>query len=187
MLCAKGCTAINLFVRDFPRLSVDIDLTYLGGESREDALKQTEQGLYRIQNDIEKYLKAKVQPSSRQTLSTDIKLFVSRDGIQIKVEANPVIRGAIHSPITMSLQKSVADEFDKEIDIQVVSLPDLYGGKIAAALDRQQPRDLFDIKLLFENEGLTNGIKVGFLTYLLCHKRPPNELLKLLSFGGCLC
>jgi len=30
----KGGTAINLFVRDLPRLSVDIDLTYLPFEDR---------------------------------------------------------------------------------------------------------------------------------------------------------
>jgi len=174
----KGGTAINLFVRDFPRLSVDADLTYLGDESREEALQKTEDALLRIKTDLEKQIGAKVTSSSRQSQTTDIKLFVNRDGAQVKIEANPVLRGVLYPYKSMPLNKKVADEFDKEFDIQISSLPDLYGGKIAAALDRQHPRDLFDVKLLLENEGISKDIMTGFLVYLMCHKRPPNELLK---------
>lgn len=174
----KGGTAINLFVRDFPRLSVDADLTYLGDESRDEALQKTEDALLRIKADLEKQTGAKVTSSSRQSQPTDIKLFVNRDGVQVKIEANPVLRGVLYPFKSMSLNKKVMDEFDKEFDIQISSLPDLYGGKLAAALDRQHPRDLFDVKLLFENEGISNDIMTGFLVYLMCHKRPPNELLK---------
>lgn len=173
----KGGTAINLFVRDFPRLSVDADLTYLGHESREAALEKTEDALLRIKSDLENKIGAKVATSSRQSQTTDIKLFVSREGVQVKVEANPVLRGVLYPPRLTTLSSKVISEFDKEFDIQISSLPDLYGGKISAALDRQHPRDLFDIKLLFENEGLTQEIMTGFLVYLMCHKRPPNELL----------
>lgn len=173
----KGGTAINLFVRDFPRLSVDADLTYLGHESREAALEKTEDALLRIKSDLENKIGAKVATSSRQSQTTDIKLFVSREGVQVKVEANPVLRGVLYPPRLTTLSSKVISEFDKEFDIQISSLPDLYGGKISAALDRQHPRDLFDIKLLFENEGLTQEIMTGFLVYLMCHKRPLNELL----------
>ncbi len=51
------------------------------------------------------------------------------------------------------------------------------GGKICAALDRQHPRDLFDVKRLLENEGITDDVKDSFLFYLLSHSRPVNELL----------
>ncbi len=174
----KGGTAINLFVRDFPRLSVDADLTYLGDESREEALQKTEEALLRIKTDLEKQIGAKITSSSRQSQTTDIKLFVNRDGVQVKIEASPVVRGVLYPPISMSLNSKVSSEFEKEFDFQISSLPDLYGGKIAAALDRQHPRDLFDVKLLLENEGISNDIMTGFLVYLMCHKRPPNELLK---------
>lgn len=174
----KGGTAINLFVRDFPRLSVDSDLTYLGDESREEALRKTEDALFRIKTDLEKQIGAKVTSSSRQSQLTDIKLIVNRDGVQVKVEVNPVLRGVLYPFKTMPLNKKVSTEFEKEFDIQISSLPDLYGGKIAAALDRQHPRDLFDIKFLLENEGIAKEIMTGFLVYLMCHKRPPNELLK---------
>lgn len=174
----KGGTAINLFVRDFPRLSVDADLTYLGSEAREQALQKTEDALLRIKADLEKQLGVKVISSSRQSQATDIKLFVNRDGVQIKIEASPVVRGVLYPTQAMALNKKVSSEFDKEFDIQISSLPDLYGGKVAAALDRQHPRDLFDIKLLLENEGLSKEIMTRFLVYLMCHKRPPNELLR---------
>ncbi len=134
--------------------------------------------MLRIKSDIEKHIGAKVTPSSRQSQTTDIKLFVNREGVQVKIEANPVLRGALYPAKIMSLQAKVSFDFEKEFDIQISSLPDLYGGKIAAALDRQHPRDLFDIKLLLENEGISRDIMTGFLVYLMCHKRPPNELLK---------
>ncbi len=174
----KGGTAINLFVRDFPRLSVDIDLTYLGNETRDEALKMTEEALRRIQDSCQSTLKVNVHASSKASQTTDSKLFIGRNGIQIKVEANPVMRGTLHPVQTRSLMPKAIEQFEVEIDISVSSLPDLYGGKIAAALDRQHPRDLFDIRLLFENEGLTTEIKNGFLVYLLCHKRPPHEIIK---------
>lgn len=173
----KGGTAINLFIRDFPRLSVDADLTYLGYESREEALQKTEEALLRIKTDIEKQIGVKVTASSRQSQTTDIKLFINSDGVQVKIEANPVLRGVLYPAKKKSLQTKVSSEFEKEFDIQILSLPDLYGGKIAAALDRQHPRDLFDVKLLLENEGISKEIMTGFLVYLMCHKRPPNELL----------
>ncbi len=59
-----------------------------------------------------------------------------------------------------------------------MSVPDIYGGKICAALDRQHPRDFFDIRLLLENEGLTDEIRRAFVVYLASHDRPMNELLK---------
>ena len=59
----------------------------------------------------------------------------------------------------------------------VVSFEDLYGSKIVAALDRQHPRDLFDIKQLYENEGLTDDLFRVFLVYLASSSRPPHELL----------
>src|SRR3546814_8669174 len=66
-------------------------------------------------------------------------------------------------------------------------LPDLYAGKIAAALDRQHPRDLFDILHLYENEGITDDLFRAFLVYLVSHNRPAHELLAphLLDLEDC--
>ena len=44
-------------------------------------------------------------------------------------------------------------------------------------MDRQHPRDLFDVKLLLENEGITDEIRKAFVVYLASHDRPMHELL----------
>lgn len=64
------------------------------------------------------------------------------------------------------------------VAIKVLSFGEIYGEKICAALDRQHPRDLFDIKYLFENEGINNEVKQGFIISLLSHNRPPHAILK---------
>jgi hypothetical protein len=53
----------------------------------------------------------------------------------------------------------------------------MYGGKLAAAMDRQHPRDLFDVLQLFANEEITAGIRRAFVIYLACHNRPVHEVL----------
>lgn len=174
----KGGTAINLFVRNMPRLSVDIDLTYMGDESRDEALELTGKALHRIKAKIESNVSgAKVFTSKKATQDDDAKLLIDRKGVLVKIEANPVIRGTLYPPKLTSLQPAVMEEFDVELDTKVVDLADLYGGKIAAALDRQHPRDLFDISLLLKNEGITRNIMNGFLCYLVSHKRPIHEVL----------
>lgn len=87
------------------------------------------------------------------------------------------MRGTMEPPVTMILCKTAQETFDAFCEIQVVPIGQLYDGKICAALDRQHPRDLFDVKLLLVNEGFTEQIKTGFLFGLLSSKRPIHELL----------
>jgi predicted nucleotidyltransferase component of viral defense system len=93
----KGGTAINLFYRNLPRLSVDIDLTYLPVMARDESLKEIDETLERIGSNISQQL-----------------------------------RGAS-------------------------------AGKLHAAVDRQHPRDLFDVKLLYANAGFTDALFRTFL------------------------
>ena len=97
--------------------------------------------------------------------------------MQIKVELSPVLRGTVYEPKLMEVRAAVEDEFGY-VEVPVVALADLYAGKICAALDRQHPRDLFDVKWLLENEGLTDEIRKALLVYLSSHNRPMAELLK---------
>lgn len=173
----KGGTAINLFVRDMPRLSVDIDLTYLPLDSREDALKNIQDGLNQIKIDIEKNVpEVKVHTVSLNG-GTDVKLNVQGKNAQIKIEVNTITRGNVFPIEMMPVVDSVQDEFDKFAAINVVSLAELYGGKICAAIDRQHPRDIFDVKLLLENEGLTDEIWDGVKIGMISHYKPISELL----------
>lgn len=174
----KGGTAINLFVRDLPRLSVDIDLAYIPVESRDDSIINVEKSLKNISLDIKKTIKdAKINESKNGATGRVEKLFVSADGANIKIEPNPVIRGSVYDCAERSLVAKAQTEFELEASMSVVSLPDLYGGKLVAAMDRQHPRDLFDVKLLLKNEGITAEIRKAFIVYLASHSRPMHEVL----------
>ena len=177
MFALKGGTAINLFVRDMPRLSVDVDLTYLPLNSRHEALAEIEQGLNRIKIDIEKNINGVKINTVPLNGKTDVKLNCQGQNAQIKIEVNTITRGNIFPTKLMQLVDSVQDEFGKFAAINVVSLAELYGGKICAAIDRQHPRDIFDVKLLFENEGFNDDIWNGFKIGLISHYKPINELL----------
>jgi hypothetical protein len=173
----KGGTAINLFIREMPRLSVDIDLTYLPLDSRTEALKNIQEGLGRIKTDIEKNVPGITINTVPLNGGTDVKLNCQGQGAQIKIEANTITRGNVFPTMLMQVVDSVQDEFDKFAAINVVSMAELYGGKICAAIDRQHPRDVFDVKLLFENEGFTDEIWEGFKVGLISHYKPISELL----------
>lgn len=177
MFALKGGTAINLFVRDMPRLSVDIDLTYLPLNSRNDALNNIAEGLNRIKVDIEKNIKGLSVNTVALNGKDDVKLNCQGQNAQIKIEVNTITRGNVFPTKLMQLVDSVQDEFGKFAAINVVSLAELYGGKICAAVDRQHPRDIFDVKLLFENEGFTDEIWDGFKIGLISHYKPISELL----------
>ncbi|NCU06205.1 MAG: nucleotidyl transferase AbiEii/AbiGii toxin family protein [Chitinophagaceae bacterium] len=172
----KGGTAINLFVRDVPRLSVDIDLVYLPMDDRATALEKIGAALTRIGRLIEKtILQSRVQNAYEQ--SEALRLIVEQNGVRIKIELSPVIRGTVLGEKVLPISKKASEHFGYT-EFPVVSLPDLYAGKIAAALDRQHPRDLYDVKLLLENEGFTDEFRKTFLVYLISHQRPMSELLR---------
>ena len=173
----KGGTAINLFVREFPRLSVDIDLVYLPMNGRDDALQEICAALDTISADLKAAFKD-VELTEAYKLKRDaLRLIVGRNGVQIKVELSPVLRGTVYEPQLMEVCAAVEDEFGYA-EVPVVALADLYAGKICAALDRQHPRDLFDVKWLLENEGLTDEIRKALIIYISSHNRPMAELLR---------
>lgn len=171
----KGGTAINLFYRKLPRLSVDIDLLYLPFDGREEALTNIRLSLTRLSELIKKTIPGtKIQNTHEQ--SNALRLIVRQGAVRIKVELSPVIRGTVFPPVRMEVCETVEREFGYA-EIQVASLPDLFAGKICAALDRQHPRDLFDVKFLLENEGFTEDLRKTFLVFLISHQRPMAELL----------
>jgi predicted nucleotidyltransferase component of viral defense system len=172
----KGGTAINLFVQDMPRLSVDIDLTYLPVESRDIFLLNIEAELLKMKQLIEnKGLVVKVVQMKNSSIS---KLQVYTNNAMIKIEPNFVLRGSVFACEEKELCEKAQDQFLKFMRINTLSIGDLYGGKICAALDRYHPRDLFDIKLLLENQGLTEAIRQAFIVYLASGSRPMHELLE---------
>ncbi len=172
----KGGTAINLFVRDMPRLSVDLDLVF------PDYTLPREQALARI-NETIRQAAARLNKRGFQTHTPtsaeadETKLLVRRGGIEVKVDVNFVMRGTVHPVRRASLTPGARDVLLADLEIPVVSLEDLYGGKLVAAMDRQHPRDLFDVMQLFAHEGITPAIRRAFVIYLASHNRPVHEVL----------
>ena len=168
----KGGTAINLFYNNLSRLSVDIDLTYIGFESRDIASANINNALKRIADD----LNAKGYIANVQGNDIEKKIICSNQHAKIKIEPNYIIRGYIEKPEILEVCENVEDEFGY-VQIQVISKKELYGGKICAALDRQHPRDLFDIKELLERDGINEELVKGFIAMLLSHDKPLHETL----------
>ena len=171
----KGGTAINLFRQDMPRLSVDIDLAFLPVTDRRVALDAIRTGLVTIAENVRRTIPgARVQ----QTAGEAPRLLIgATSGARIKVEPNTVIRGSLYPPVRSALCTAAQDEYDLFVRVQRLADGDLYGGKLCAALDRQHPRDLFDVKPLFEAEAVPDEIRRAFVVYLACHRRPMAELL----------
>lgn len=168
-----GGTAINLFIRNMPRLSVDIDLTYLPIEDRETSLKNIAGALDRIRKNV-----LTILPKARiGLLPATSKLLIDNKGIQVKVEVNQTNRGALHNPKRLVLCEKAQEDFDTFCAVPVIEEGQLYGGKICAALDRQHPRDFFDVKYFLTNAEFSNEHRKGLLLALLSSNRPIDELL----------
>jgi hypothetical protein len=107
----------------------------------------------------------------------ETKLLVRPELSEVKIEVNFVVRGTIHPVHLPPLTPKASEVLLADLEVPVVSLEDLYGGKLTAAMDRQHPRDLFDTMQLFEHEGITSGMLQAFVVYLASHNRPIHEVL----------
>ena len=172
-LALHGGTAINLFDRDMPRLSVDIDLTYVIIEDRETSFTNISAALSNIKSRIEKRLQG-----SRVEHKVELhKLLVSHNDAMIKIEVSQIVRGILGAVTEKILCKKAQEKFDTFCSINIVPNGQLYGGKVCAAMDRQHPRDIFDVKQLLQKEGFTKEIKEGFLFRLLSSERSIQDVL----------
>lgn len=172
----KGGTAINLFIRDMPRLSVDLDLVFRDHTlARNQALASIGESL----RQSAERLNARGFQTRIQTAvdAGETKLLVRRGPIEVKVEVNFVMRGTVHPVRRIALTPRARDILLADLEIPVVSHEDVYAGKLVAAMDRQHPRDLFDVMQLFAHEGITPGIRRAFVIYLASHNRPVHEVL----------
>lgn len=172
----KGGTAINLFVCDMPRLSVDLDLALPDHTlSREQALKRITDAIHQSAARLKKQGFQTHAPASAEAGGT--KLLVRQGLIEVKVEVNFIMRGTVHPVRMASLTPAARDALQADLEIPVRSVEDVYGGKLVAAMDRQHPRDLFDVMQLFAHGGITAGIRRAFVVYLASHNRPVHEVL----------
>ena len=172
----KGGAAINLFIRDMPRLSVDIDLTYLPVADRPSSLKKIDAAMKRIAERVRQMIRGATLTEFAGNEGAVVRLYVRQAGVQIKIEVTPVTRGCVYDPEWRAVAPTVEEAYGFA-EIQLVSFADLYAGKIVAALDRQHPRDLFDVRGLMAAEGIDDALRLAFIAYLLSHNRPMVEVL----------
>lgn len=173
----KGGTAINLFEHGLPRLSVDIDLTWLPAGEFESDTKDIDGAL----NDMAERLRAhpfrlQVQPSKGSDATTIHRLIVREHRTQVQIETSPVMRGTVHPARRMNLHPDVERRFGSA-QVQVLDFHDLYAGKLCAALSRQHPRDLFDVGLLMDAGRFDAALWRTFLVYLTASPKPAAEML----------
>jgi len=172
----KGGTALNLFVQDLPRLSVDIDVVFINHQAdRDKALEEIAQELQRIEAAT---AAMGYETRTRKIHGGDeVKLDIFSAEAQVKVEVNVVFRGTVLPIQTRSLSEKTQSLFSKNIQIPVLSPSELYGSKLVAAMDRQHPRDFFDVLKMYESHGLNQEILDCFVAYLAGHNRPVHEVL----------
>jgi len=176
-IALHGGSAINLFYNDLPRLSVDIDLTYLPAGDRKVDLAQIVVMLTRIQESLHHTIPG-IKIKGPGEGKEEYKIFCSLNKASVKIEINTINRGVYDRTELRPLCESAQEQFNMFCEVQVVSTGQLYGGKIVAALDRQHPRDLFDVKKMMETIGYTEKISEGFVFCLLSSRRPLHEILR---------
>lgn len=173
----KGGTALNLFTLDMPRLSVDIDLCFLPVLPRNESMERISSTMMEISQRL----------SRSPTLRTSLKftqdrilkqIIVSSLTVSVKVEINLVLRGAVFEVQKKDLCTSAQERYGKFLSVSCLSFEDLYAGKFCAALDRQHPRDLFDVYLFFENFVFSDKLKQAFISYVISSNRPVHEIIK---------
>jgi len=171
----KGGTAINLFEHDLPRLSVDIDLTWLPVNNFASDAREISAAL----ENIGETLRSGPMRLQVQTSGTEAgvhRLVASRNRSRVQIETTPVMRGTVHPVRTMRVRPGVEQNFGFA-EMQVLDFADLYAGKLSAALSRQHPRDLFDLQPLLDEGRLDERLWRTFLVYVTCSVKPAAEML----------
>ena len=172
----KGGTALNLFLQDLPRLSVDIDVVFTDHTlDRQAALQAIATGLDAIRARLEAMGYQVIL--GRNSGQNETKLMVVSELAEVKVEVNEVFRGTLLPHQRLPLSPATEERFTQSVTLPVLATAELYGSKLVAAMVRQHPRDLFDVLILYKTIGLTPDILDCFVAYLAGHDRPVHETL----------
>lgn len=171
----KGGTALNLFVQDMPRLSVDIDVVYVKHQvAREEALAEIgrELGVLR-----QRLRDRGITVEEIKAVGDETKLFARRGRQEVKIEVNHVFRGTLLPTEARALVPTASSLFTTSLTVPTLAVAELYGSKLVAAMDRQHPRDFFDVHGMYQQFGLRPDIVECFVGYLAGHNRPVHEVL----------
>jgi hypothetical protein len=175
-MALKGGTALNLFLRDMPRLSVDLDLTFVDGT------RPRAEALACISEDLRSATQRLNDAGFRARVLTggggdELRMVVRARDVEVKVEVNQILRGVLNPVRPIRLVEAARHALRADVTLPVLHEDELYAGKLTAAMDRQHPRDLFDMAELYANGGIGSGVRRCFVAYLACHNRPLHEVL----------
>ena len=164
-LALKGGTALNLFVFDVPRLSVDIDLNYVGAEGREEMLDERpriEEAIQAVFSREDFGIRRIPQDHAGGKWSLRYPTASGQSG-RIDVDINYMYRVPLWPTTTMD-SHSLGGW--RATGIPVVDIHELAAGKVAALLARRKARDLFDSRLVLSIRGLDLAkLRAAFVVY----------------------
>lgn len=170
-LALKGGTALNLFVFDVPRLSVDIDLNYVGAESRDamlaerPLLEEALDAVFRREDLLGRQL-AGEHAGGKWTLRYPA---ASGQNGRIDVDINYMFRVPLWPIIRRDSHRVGSWQAS---GVPLVDLHELAAGKLAALLSRRRARDLFDASLIFSLDTLDpDRLRTAFVVYGAMNRR----------------
>jgi predicted nucleotidyltransferase component of viral defense system len=176
LFAMKGGTALNIFLHDMPRLSVDIDVVFVDHRTSRDA------ALSIIREEL-RSLAQRLEPlgCTSALLNTkdgdEVKIVVSRGNVSVKIEVNYNFRGTLLPVTPLRIAAKAGELFATDVTVPSLAPEELYGGKIVAALDRQHPRDFFDVREMLRHEHLDDIVIDCFVCYLGGHNRAVHDVL----------
>ena len=160
----KGGTALNLFVFDVPRLSVDVDLNYVGAADVDTMILErpkVEQAIQAVCGRLG--IGVRRIPSGHAGGKWRLSYTGVRGPGTLELDVNFLLRTPLWPPApadSRSLGKYAAKK------VPVLDLHELAAGKLAALFGRQASRDLFDARELLRSEGLNKRrLRLGFVVY----------------------
>ena len=170
-LALKGGTALSLFVFDVPRLSVDIDLNYVGAESRAEMLEERprlEEALQAVFSRED--LAVRRMPSEHAGGKWSLRYPAAAGGTsRIDVDVNYMYRAPLW-PVSNLDSRHVGSW--QATDIPMVDIHELAAGKLAALFSRHRARDLFDCRQLFSLTTLDlTRLRIAFVVYGAMNRR----------------
>ncbi|HSW29038.1 MAG TPA: nucleotidyl transferase AbiEii/AbiGii toxin family protein [Longimicrobiales bacterium] len=166
----KGGTALNLFVFDVPRLSVDVDLNYVGA-AEVDAMVQerpkVEQAIQAVCGRLG--IGVRRIPSGHAGGKWRLSYTGVRGPGTLELDVNFLLRTPLW-PTALEDSRSLGKY--AATHVPVLDLHELAAGKLAALFGRQASRDVFDARELLRREGLDRRrLRLGFVVYGGCNRQ----------------
>jgi hypothetical protein len=168
-IALKGGTALNLFFFDLPRLSVDVDLNYVGSADVE-GMKQdrpkVEQAIQAVCGRLG--ITVRRVPSGHAGGKWRLSYGGIRGPATLELDMNFLLRTPLW-PVASADSRSVGGLSASAVPI--LDLHEIAAGKQAALFGRDASRDLFDVRELLRLEGLDHGrLRTGFVVYGGCNR-----------------